>query len=56
MLKTIRLDVGLAMLVAGTVNVGMLLLAASTLYGLNVDGLQAAHSAHREQVGLAARR
>ena len=45
MLRTIRLDVGLAMLVAGTVNVGMLLLAASTLSGLNVDGLQAAHSA-----------
>ena len=45
MLRTIRLDVGLAMLVAGTVNVGMLLLAASTLSGLSVNGLQAADSA-----------
>jgi manganese transport protein len=51
MLRTIRLDVGLAMLVAGTVNVGMLLLAASTLSGLNVDGLQAAHSAIAANLG-----
>jgi manganese transport protein len=51
MLRTIRLDVGLAMLVAGTVNVGMLLLAASTLFGLNVDGLQAAHSAIQAELG-----
>ncbi|MCE3274210.1 MAG: mntH [Propionibacteriaceae bacterium] len=51
MLKTIRLDVGLAMLVAGTVNVGMLLLAASTLSGLNVEGLQAAHSALGAELG-----
>ena len=56
MLRTIRLDVGLAMLVAGTVNVGMLLLAASTLSGLNVDGLQAAHSAIAAELGPAARR
>ena len=42
---------GLAMLVAGSVNVGMLLLAASTLYGLNVDGLQAAHQRHRSELG-----
>jgi manganese transport protein len=39
------------MLVAGTVNVGMLLLAASTLNGLNVDGLQAAHSAIGAELG-----
>jgi manganese transport protein len=51
MLRTIRLDVGLAMLVAGSVNVGMLLLAASTLSGLNVDGLQAAHSAIGAELG-----
>jgi manganese transport protein len=51
MLRTIRLDVGLAMLVAGTVNVGMLLLAASTLFGLHVDGLQAAHSAIGAELG-----
>jgi manganese transport protein len=51
MLRTIRLDVGLAMLVAGTVNVGMLLLAASTLSGLSVNGLQAAHSAIGAELG-----
>jgi manganese transport protein len=51
MLRTIRLDVGLAMLVAGTVNVGMLLLAASTLSGLKVNGLQAAHSAIAAELG-----
>jgi manganese transport protein len=51
MLRTIRLDVGLAMLVAGTVNVGMLLLAASTLSGLDVDGLQAAHRAIGTELG-----
>jgi manganese transport protein len=51
MLRSIRLDVGLAMLVAGTVNVGMLLLAASTLFGLNIDGLQAAHSAIGAELG-----
>jgi manganese transport protein len=39
------------MLVAGTVNVGMLLLAASTLFGLHVDGLQAAHSAIGAELG-----
>jgi manganese transport protein len=51
MLRTIRTDVGLAMAVAGTVNVGMLLLAASTLFGLQVDGLQAAHQAIGDQLG-----
>ncbi len=52
MLRTIRTDVGLAMAVAGTVNVGMLLLAASTLFGLQVDGLQAAHQAVGDQLGV----
>ena len=51
MLRAIRTDVGLAMAVAGTVNVGMLLLAASTLFGLQVDGLQAAHLAVGDQLG-----
>jgi manganese transport protein len=51
MLRTIRLDVGLAMLVAGSVNVGMLLLAASTLNGLNVNGLQAAYQAIGAELG-----
>jgi manganese transport protein len=51
MLRTIRTDVGLAMAVAGTVNVGMLLLAASTLFGLQVDGLHAAHQSVGDQLG-----
>ena len=44
-LRAIRLDVIAAMLVAGTVNVGMLLLAASTLFGLPVHSLQQAQAA-----------
>jgi manganese transport protein len=51
MLKAIRADVVLAMMVAGTVNIGMLLLAASTLFGLNITGLEAVHSAIRGQLG-----
>ncbi len=40
LLKTTALDVGLAMLVAGSVNIAMLLLAATTLQGLpNTDTL-----------------
>ncbi|HYP45126.1 MAG TPA: Nramp family divalent metal transporter [Propionibacteriaceae bacterium] len=50
-LQAIRADVVLAMVVAGTVNVGMLLLAASTLYGLDVDGLQSVHAALGGQLG-----
>ena len=50
-LKGIRLDVVLAMLVAGTVNIGMLLVAASTLFGLQVDGLAAAQAALRAELG-----
>ncbi len=52
-LRGIRLDVALAMIVAGTVNVGLLLLAASTLFGREIDGLQAAHAAVAEQLGPA---
>jgi manganese transport protein len=52
MLRTIRTDVGLAMAIAGTVNVGMLLLAASTLFGLQVNGLEAAHQAVGDQLGV----
>ncbi len=44
-LRGIRLDVTLAMIVAGSVNIGMLLVAASTLFGLEIKGLQAVHSA-----------
>jgi manganese transport protein len=43
-LSGIRVDVTLAMIVAGGVNIGMLLLAASTLQGLEIDGLAAAHA------------
>ena len=50
-LGAIRLDVVSAMLVAGTVNVGMLLLAASTLFGLPVDGLQQAQAAVSATLG-----
>ncbi len=51
MLRTIRLDVVLAMLVAGSVNVGMLLLAASTLHGSEVDSIAAAHAGLSERLG-----
>jgi manganese transport protein len=39
------------MMLAGSVNVGMLLLAAGTLPGLEIDGLQAAHAAIASQLG-----
>ncbi|MET0693950.1 MAG: Nramp family divalent metal transporter, partial [Propionibacteriaceae bacterium] len=50
-LKAIKLDVLLAMVVAGTVNIGMLLLAASTLFGLDITGLEAVHEAIQGQLG-----
>jgi manganese transport protein len=50
-LSAIRADVVLAMLVAGTVNIGMLLLAASALFGANVTGLQAVHAALQGELG-----
>ncbi len=50
-LKAIKMDVSLAMVVAGTVNIGMLLLAASTLFGLDITGLEAVHEAIRGQLG-----
>lgn len=50
-LNAIRADVVLAMVVAGTVNIGMLLLAASTLFGMNLTGLQAVHQAIDTQLG-----
>jgi len=43
--------VTLAMIVAGSVNIGMLLLAASTLPGLEIDGLAAAHAAIGDRLG-----
>jgi manganese transport protein len=50
-LKGIRADVTAAMMLAGSVNVGMLLLAAGTLPGLAIDGLEAAHAAIASQLG-----
>jgi manganese transport protein len=50
-LKGIRADVTAAMMLAGSVNVGMLLLAAGTLPGLEIDGLRAAHAAIASQLG-----
>jgi manganese transport protein len=50
-LSAIRADVVLAMVVAGTVNIGMLLLAASTLFGMDLDGLQAVHAAIHVELG-----
>ena len=50
-LRGIRWDVIAAMLVAGSVNVGMLLLAASTLFGLPVHNLQQAQVALGSALG-----
>lgn len=50
-LGAIRADVVLAMLVAGSVNVGMLLVAGSTLFGLELDGLTEVHGAIRAGLG-----
>jgi manganese transport protein len=52
MIRATRLDVGLAMAVAGAVNIGMLLLSASALFGVDgVDGLEGAHQALGVQLG-----
>ncbi|SDT05719.1 Nramp family divalent metal transporter [Microlunatus soli] len=54
MLRATRLDVLLAMIIAGAVNIGMLLLAASSLFGLaGVDTLNGVHRAVGEQLGPA---
>ncbi|MFL6027010.1 MAG: Nramp family divalent metal transporter, partial [Friedmanniella sp.] len=50
-LSAIKGDVLLAMVVAGSVNVGMLLVAGSTLFGLQLDGLTAVHEAIRVNLG-----
>jgi manganese transport protein len=52
LLSATRYDVVLAMLLAGTVNLGMVLLAASALRGLpNVDTLEGAHAAIGQVLG-----
>ena len=52
-LGAIKADVVLAMLVAGSVNIGMLLLAGSALFGLELEGLTAVHEAVRAGLGNA---
>ena len=52
LLKVTRLDVGLAMLVAGAVNLSMLLVAATNLQGRNdTDSIEGAHTAVRDTLG-----
>lgn len=52
MIRATRTDVVLAMAVAGAVNIGMLLLSASALFGVEgVDGLEGAHQAIGSQLG-----
>jgi manganese transport protein len=52
LLRVTRLDVGLAMLVAGTVNLSMVLLAATNLQGRdNTDSIEGAHAAVRDTLG-----
>jgi manganese transport protein len=52
LLKVTRLDVGLAMLVAGAVNLSMLLVAATNLQGRDdTDSIEGAHAAVRDTLG-----
>jgi manganese transport protein len=52
LLKVTRLDVGLAMLVAGTVNLSMVLVAATNLQGRDdTDSIEGAHAAVRDALG-----
>lgn len=52
LLRTTRVDVGLAMSLAGTVNLGMVLLAAANLYGTaGVDSISGAHAAIGDALG-----
>lgn len=52
LLRITRIDVGLAMLLAGAVNMSMLLLAATTLGGRDgVDSIEGAHAAVGEALG-----
>jgi manganese transport protein len=44
-LSSVKADVVLAMLVAGSVNIGMLLLSGSALFGLELGGLTEVHTA-----------
>lgn len=54
LVKATRLDVVVALLIAGTVNIGMLLLAASTLRGAQgTDSIEGAHQAITASLGPA---
>lgn len=54
LLKATRFDVTLAMLVAGAVNMAMLLVAATNLQGMdNTDSIEGAHAAVRDTLGPA---
>jgi len=50
-LRGVRLDVTLAMVLAGAVNIGMLLVAATTLAGLEIDGLPDAVAGIGDRLG-----
>jgi manganese transport protein len=52
LLRVTRVDVGLAMLVAGAVNLSMVLIAATNLQGRdNTDSIEGAHTAVRDTLG-----
>ncbi len=52
LLRVTRIDVGLAMLVAGAVNLSMVLIAATNLQGRdNTDSIEGAHTAVRDTLG-----
>lgn len=51
LLRAQKLDVGLALLVSGSVNVGMLLLAAAGLQGLGGDAIEVAHHRLSTEIG-----
>ncbi|MBO0680346.1 Nramp family divalent metal transporter [Mycolicibacterium sp. S2-37] len=52
LLKATRYDVGLAMLVAGAVNMAMLLVAATNLQGMeDTDSIEGAHAAVQQTLG-----
>lgn len=51
LLRITRYDVGLAMLVAGTVNLAMLLLAATNLRGRDIDSIAGAYTAVGQTLG-----
>ncbi|NKY30116.1 Nramp family divalent metal transporter [Nocardia gamkensis] len=54
LLRVTKIDVGLAMVLAGTVNLAMLLMAAGTLRGRDVETIEDAHAAVGDVLGPAA--